>query len=110
MTHEQQLRVAANEDRFRAINEHTTAAIDEFRSPKRPDAYSVVCECAWTECVGMVELTPAEYAHVRSNGRWFAVLHGHVTDASIEVVVEELETHWIVEKRGAAGDFAAARA
>jgi hypothetical protein len=100
----QQARIAENESRFRAMNERITRALDDFD----PDleTFSILCECALTECEDMVELTTDDYRRVRSNPRWFAILPDHIIVAT-ETAVEQHPGFWIVEKQGLGGEIAA---
>lgn len=103
MDERQQRRIASNESRFRAINEEVRRRVDAFHG--YVDLYSMMCECAVSECQDMIELTCDEYDHVRSNPRWFLVMPDHLLPAAEEPVVRR-DTYWIVEKRGEAGRVA----
>lgn len=95
-------RIAHNEARFREVNEGIEARIGQD-VPDRRTAF--VCECGKTECRRMVELTAAEYEHVRSHPLHFFVVNGHeIPDA--ERVVERNEHFSVVEKLPAAADIA----
>lgn len=107
MDAEQQRRVAANEARFRDANERTKKAADDFQREDTP--YAMMCECALTECLDMIQISRDGYAKVRSHPAWFMVRPEHVLQAS-EEPVEQHEEYWIVEKLGfgaeVAGDLA----
>lgn len=94
-----QRRISANESAFREVNE----AIE--RGIWQGEADSLVafrCECASLDCDRLVELTPTEYEHVRSDPRRFFVLRGHEIPEA-EVVVETRERYVVVEKVAEAG-------
>jgi hypothetical protein len=99
-----QRRIAANESAFREVNE----AIE--RGLWQGEADSLVafrCECASLDCDRLVELTPNEYEHVRSDPRRFFLLRGHELP-EVEVVVETNERYVVVEKVAVAGATAQA--
>jgi hypothetical protein len=63
-------RLARNESLFREVNERIEylAEVNE-RIDYRAEgaANKFVCECSNTDCISTIELTVAEYEHVRSN-------------------------------------------
>src|SRR5699024_6439369 len=67
-------RIGRIEARFREINERIESGHDPA---DRATLVGFICECGMQDCERLVELTPAEYEHVRSNPRWFALLAGH---------------------------------
>jgi hypothetical protein len=103
----QQRRIAVNESAFREANEGVRRAVDEFQGNGHD--YEIMCECALTECEDMFELSRAEYEHVRSNARWFAVLPEHALPGA-ERTVEHHGHYWIIEKLDEGGKVAEARA
>lgn len=99
-----QRRVARNEVLFRETNE----AIERGQWPGEPDKIvRFRCECSRLECGEAVEVTLAEYEHVRNFPRRFVVLRGHDL-AEIETVVSGNDRFVVVEKQDAAGELAAA--
>jgi hypothetical protein len=95
-------RLAENESVFRDINE----AISNGQWPGEPQSQvGFLCECAQLGCNDVIELTPREYEHVRSDGKHFLVAIGHQTP-SVEVVLESHAGYLIVEKRSRAGERA----
>lgn len=102
MDEEQQRRVALEEARFRDLNERQVSAVAEFRDGGGDAALQVACECAVANCDQMVTVDEPRYRHVRSSGRWFLVLPGHVVEAT-EFVVDRGDDHWIVEKNPGLG-------
>jgi hypothetical protein len=84
-------RLAANEVRFREINE----GAEPLQKAEGPGRF--VCECSNRSCISWVELTPSEYRHVRENPRHFFVWPGH-EEPDVETVLEQHERYWIVEK------------
>jgi hypothetical protein len=99
-----QLLVATNQVIFREINEELEDLNDSF-SEIIPLGH-FVCECADTGCIERVGMTIREYEELRGHSRRFVVLRGHRSPET-ERVVEERAGYAIVEKLGAAGDYAA---
>jgi hypothetical protein len=98
-------RIGHNEAVFRNLNER----IEQGRWPGERDKPAAFrCECAALGCNQLVDLTPAEYEHVRANPRRFLMVSGHELD-EVEIVVERHPTHVVVEKTGAAGAVAEER-
>lgn len=98
MEEARQRRIAANEARFREANEHIVDGIDVILGDEARSAdFSIMCECGVPECKDMLDIARPEYEYVRSHGAWFAVHPGHFIP-SVEVVLDEHETYWIVEK------------
>lgn len=88
MTREE--RLAANEARFREINEGTRRVSD-------PEPNSIFCECADRTCVYRVEIDPDRYAAVRSDDHLFIVRPGHEVP-DVEDVVERTDGWFVVRK------------
>ncbi|MCW2927048.1 MAG: hypothetical protein JWM86_1016 [Thermoleophilia bacterium] len=103
MDERQQRRVAENQARFRAMNEQARRAVDAFEPDT--DHYSMMCECALTECDEMIEVSRTEYDEVRSNPGWFLVLPDHYLPGA-EAIIDRTDSRWIVELRGAGRDVA----
>ena len=109
MTGERQERAARNEDLFRRLNDRLHALSEHAqRGPlatapeDEPERF--VCECASTECSTVVQLTPEEYADVRSAARRFLVYpDASHTRPDLEEVVERHDRYWVVQKKGEAG-------
>ena len=102
MNAEHRRRIWDNEARFCGYDEADVgmidaAAPDDHTDPHRPDSYS--CECAEL-CGEVIQLTPPQYEHVRSDLAWFAFGPGHAL-AAPEHVVEKHRTHWIVDQGAA---------
>ena len=88
-------RVARNEATFRRINE------DIGRGRDAEDDITLVgfvCECGDAECSRLIEMTPAEYARVRSDSRHFAIVNGHEIP-EVERVLSRSERYAVVEKQ-----------
>ena len=94
MPDERQRRLALNESAFRVANDRMESW-PERRA--RTDRASFHCECADLACRERIDLTPGEYAHVRSSSRQFAVVPGHEL-LDVENVIERGEGYVIVEK------------
>lgn len=85
-------RLAANEARFREINEGSRAISDT-------DPNSIYCECSDRGCVYRVTIDVEKYVEVRADDRRFIVRPGHEVEA-IETVVERHADFFVVEKPG----------
>jgi hypothetical protein len=104
MDEEVQRRIAANQSRFREVNE----AISRGQWPGEDGTpIGFRCECAMLGCNGLIELTSAEYEHVRAHPRRFIVIPGHER-VKVEHVVESRTTYSVVEKIDEAGELAEA--
>ena len=79
-----------NEARRRVQNEWTSEAAGSF-------SQTLVCECGDPDCIATIELTRAEYEHVRSCSTWFALAHNH-ENPEAEVVIRENERYTLVSK------------
>ena len=88
-------RLGQNEATFRRANERIESVAHGFSLVSERSAF--VCECALPTCVEPIELTIAEYEHVRSESTWFVVVPGHEV-LDIEKQVEQHATYTIVEK------------
>jgi len=102
-------RAAENEDLFRRLNERlhalATVASSSVLESDVPERF--LCECSQTSCWRVLELTPSEYRKVRETGRRFLVFPDLAhTDPSLEIVVEQHDRFWVVEKNGEAGEEA----
>src|SRR5436190_16807337 len=86
-----QERLAANEARFREINE----AAQPQRQTQGTGRF--VCECADRSCVLLIEIPLGEYAAVRTNPRRFVVAPAHETP-DVERIVERHDGYFVVEK------------
>ena len=84
-------RLAANEARFREINESA--------QPQRESqgAGRFVCECADRSCMIWLEVPAEEYAAVRQHPRRFIVEPGHEI-LDVETVVERQPGYLVIEK------------
>jgi len=100
-------RIASNESAFRDVNERLEGDLGSLEL-EREERIEFVCECGDRECEQSVVLTLAEYEHIRSDGRHFAVAIGHVYPEA-ERVVERHASHEVVEKRGDGADLAEQR-
>lgn len=88
--------VAANEARFRQINEGVER--DLRRVVTEPgELLPFICECGRAGCTAAVELTIAEYEEVRADSIRFAVLPGHEIE-SVEDVVKRTDRYVVVRK------------
>ena len=97
-------RIAANQARFRQVNE----AISRGQWPgedEQPVGFR--CECATLGCNKVVELSLPDYERIRAHPRRFVVLPGHERE-KIEKVVEKRSGYLVVEKTDDAGELAEA--
>jgi len=99
-------KLALNEAFFRDVNERINDQLEVW-GHGAPEAVEYLCECSNSLCTFKMELTPAEYEHVRSNGEWFAIVPDHALP-EIEDVVERHDGYWVVSKRGETGEYVAA--
>jgi hypothetical protein len=98
-------RAAGNQALFREVNER----VEELNRamPVDDPLREFICECAAQSCFERIELTFAEYEHLRSTSTDFAVapsLEHVLTD--IEVVIARADRYWVVRKAGVAGEIA----
>jgi hypothetical protein len=84
-------RLAANEVRFREINE----AAQPLREVERGGRF--VCECADRSCAAWIEMTTEEYAKVREDPRHFLIKPSHEI-VDVESIVERSDRYLVVEK------------
>lgn len=104
MKDELERRIAANEARFREVNE----AISRGQWPGEGNAaIGFRCECSALGCNGLIELTLPEYERVRAHPRRFIVLPGHLREEA-ETAVEARPGYTVVEKIDEAGKLAEA--
>ena len=95
-------RNARNQVIFREVNEHIAELTAEWR---QTDVSLLICECSDTACSEPIEITPAEYEHVRKDGARFVVVSGHELP-EVERVVEHHGRFIVVEKFGPAAEIA----
>ena len=103
MTIARQERLARNEAFFRDVNERISEVANALGDGQ--DTYEFLCECSDPTCTQRIELTRAEYEHVRAEGTRFVLAPGHAAN-EVELVVEREDDHIIVEKDGRAGEVA----
>ena|SRR6186997_1794404 len=84
-------RLAANEARFREIN--------EAAQPQRESQGSgrFVCECADRSCTAWIEMSLTDYEAIRANPRRFMVAPGHEI-LDVDIVIERRDGYFVVEK------------
>ena len=88
-------RIAVNETRFRAINDHVE---EELRAITAEDeAIAFVCECGYASCRDTISLDRHGYHAVRASSTHFAVVPGHEI-ADVETVIETHPGYLVVEK------------
>ena len=89
-------RIGENEAIFRLFNEEVRALTRTFTVPA--ETMTVVCECGVRSCSVRFQISPEEYAAVRSDPALFVLRPGHDMPEA-ETVVEKHEEYWIVRKR-----------
>lgn len=89
-------RLAANEARFREVNERLAGDVRELLEPA--ELIPFVCECSNAACRDAIELALTEYAGVRADPLCFAVVPGHQIE-EIEVVVQTSDRFLVIRKR-----------
>jgi hypothetical protein len=97
-------RAAANQSVFRQVNERLQGLATAFQDVAHRATFA--CECADTQCVEQLELSPDEYEAIRSGANQFVVLPGHVY-SDVERVVSENERFVVVAKIGRGATIAA---
>jgi hypothetical protein len=95
-------RIVRNEATFRSINEDIERGRD---AEDDQTLVGFVCECGSETCTRLIELTPAEYEHIRSDPCQFAVVNGHEIP-QVEAVVERHERYAVVRKLAGTGALA----
>jgi hypothetical protein len=93
-------RLTQNEALFRDVNERVREFADEVGGGR----YEYLCECANIDCTFTIKLTPADYEAVRADPKQFVVRPLHFTP-EIETLVADGDSHWIVRKKGEAGEL-----
>jgi hypothetical protein len=99
-------KIARNNSTFRVANQRIQSSVIEHDlDPREPIPF--ICECSDTRCTEIIRVTLEEYAHVRTNGRWFAHAVGH--EEAVEAAVRAIERNRrfvLVEKIEHAGEVA----
>ena len=98
---ERQARAARNQLLFRTLNQKLHELNEAFSSVS--DTFVIACECADTTCVGMVDISPADYSDVRADPTWFVY-------PDVERVIKNVNGYVVVEKLALAGQIAEAAA
>jgi hypothetical protein len=93
---ERELRLAANEALFGAVNEQIVA-LGAALPGDQEEPFSIVCECANPHCTQRMEIDPHLYEQVRAQPARFVVLPAHVIP-DIEQVVASHDRYVVVEK------------
>jgi hypothetical protein len=94
----EELKVAAAESRFRAVNERIAETADDHGA----DQAELVCECADPECGARFHAPLDEYEDARADGAHFLIVPGH-EKLPYERVIRSRPGFRIVEKlRGVA--------
>jgi hypothetical protein len=95
VVNERERRIGQNEALFRHVNERLRAVNDAFGSVTGD--FEIVCECGDMECAERITLTVEEYADLRSDPRYFAVIRGHVAE-DVEEVVRRSDRYDVIQK------------
>ena len=99
---EEQWRIARNETTFRSINEDIERGRDAEDDQTQ---VGFICECGAEDCSRLIELTPAEYEHVRDDPCTFAIVDGHEIP-EVEAVVERHPNYIVVRQLEPTGTVA----
>ena len=98
-------RAVRNEHLFRQLNErlHILETLDRTETQRE----RLVCECSALDCSRVIEISAADYRHVRADGTRFVVYPSEEhLDRQVESLVSRDERYWVVEKLGDAGEAA----
>ena len=95
--------LAANEVRFRALNERLREGSGTWEPGE--GRLELVCECGDEDCTLGIRLSPHEYEVVRREETQFVLAPGHERPEVEDVVVEQ-EGWIVVRKRGEAAEIA----
>ena len=101
--HEREIRAARNQALFRAVNEQIKGMNEAVATVT--GSFTIACECADTNCIETLELSPQDYEAIRAEPRQFAVLPRHIYP-DVEHVVRETPGFVVVEKIAVAGAVA----
>jgi hypothetical protein len=96
MPDERAAQLAENESRFRAINDRVERDLEQVVDDPN-ELLPFVCECALRTCSATIELTRAEYEHVREQPILFAVAPGHQI-LDVEDVAERHQRYFVIRK------------
>jgi hypothetical protein len=96
-------RIAANEARFRDLNERIAR-----NEESRTDELEIICECGDPDCVERLNVTPGEYERARSESTLFLAKPGHLK-AEGEQIVADHPDHQLIRKIGDAASVAEER-
>ena len=95
----QGVKAARNQALWREVNERIRAVAETS------EHMEFLCECADLDCTETLNLTVAEYEHIRSSGVRFPIASGH-DFPEFENVVEENDGYVVVQKIGIAAEEA----
>ena len=87
-------RIAQRQALLREVNKRIHEIAGDFGAA---EGFSILCECASSECQERIELTQTEYEHLRRMPTRFAVLRGHDVP-TVERVVQANDRFVTVEK------------
>jgi hypothetical protein len=93
-------KAARNQSLWREINERIRLVAEDSGDVE------FLCECASLECTQTINLSVAEYEHVRGSPKRFPIALGHDLPAFEDVVAAD-GRYAVVEKTGKAGTAAA---
>jgi hypothetical protein len=95
MPDERARRLAANEARFREINERVERDLEALVD--RAELLPFVCECGIHDCSETIGLTVPEYERVRGDPLLFVVVPGHEIE-DVEDVIAREERYCVIRK------------
>jgi hypothetical protein len=89
-------RITATENLFRQVNERVKDLNERF-GKDQGEPILVICECGRESCIDQIEMTVAEYEHIRSQPDLFAIKPEHAI-LDVERVRSSNERYWTVSR------------
>lgn len=96
-------RIAANEARFRDLNERIA-----HKDAARSNELEIICECGDPDCLERLIVTLGEYEQARSDPTLFLAKPGHLK-AEAEHIIASYPDHQLIRKTGDAATVAEER-
>lgn len=93
----QAMKLARNQALWREVNERIKAVAESSADVE------FLCECSRMDCTATLNMSMAEYEHIRSSPVRFPIALGH-DFPEVESVVEETDRYAVVQKLGGAAE------
>lgn len=93
-------RIAANEARFRDVNERIAG-----NQAGGGDPLEIICECGDPDCFERIAVSPSDYERARSDPTLFLAKPGHLK-AEVEQIAAETPSYQLIRKTGDAAAIA----